>query len=90
MAGNKLITALVTNIINPVILVLFAVALLIFIWGVFQYVRGASDPKARETGAQHILYGVIGLFIMLSAFAIVRVVLNSFSLDTKYVDQVSR
>lgn len=90
MAGNKLITALVTNIINPVILVLFAVALLIFIWGVFQYVRGASDPKARETGSQHILYGVIGLFIMLSAFAIVRVVLNSFSLDTKYVDQVSR
>lgn len=89
-AGNKLMTAILTNIVNPAIIVLFAIALLVFVWGVLQYVRNADDADARAEGSRHMLYGVIGLAIMISAFAIVRFVVNTFSLETKYIDRVQK
>ncbi len=90
--AGKLISALATYILNPVIGVMIAVALLYFIWGVVQYVRNADDSAARETGSRHIIYGIIGLFIMISAFSIVKVILNSFNLTegVNYVDGVKK
>jgi len=46
-----------------------------FLFGVSQ----GSDKK--EDGKQHMLWGVIGMFIMVAAMAIIRLILNTFGLD---------
>ena len=65
------------NILNPLVALVFALALLYFLYGVYEFIRGASDPKARETGGQHILWGFIGLVIMFSVYGILKVLTNT-------------
>src|SRR4051812_27642963 len=66
-----------SEIIIPLIELLFAVALLYFLWGVVKYIRGVNNPTERQTGQRHMIWGIIGLAIMLSAFGIVNFVFNS-------------
>lgn len=72
-----LIRSLSRYVINPLIVLAFAVAMVFFLWGVFQYVRGAGDPKARETGRNHILWSIVGMAIMFSVFGIMTVISNT-------------
>lgn len=59
-------------ILNPTIVLLFAVAVLYFVWGLVKYIQNSDEPGKRAEGAQHMLWGLIGLFIMVSAVAILK------------------
>lgn len=59
-------------IINPTITLLFGLAILIFVWGIAEYIRGADQSGQREKGAQHMIWGLVGIFIMVSAVAILK------------------
>jgi len=65
------------NIVNPLITLALGVAIVVFLWGVFQFVRKASDPKEREKGGMHILFGVLGIFIMIGAYGILNLILGT-------------
>lgn len=69
-------------ILNPLIVLGFAIALLYFFYGVFTFVSNAGDEKGRELGKRSIVWGLVGMFIMVSVFGIVRVILNTFSIPT--------
>ncbi len=75
-------------ILNPLIQALFAVALLIFLYGVFEFVRGGSSEDSRKQGARHMFWGVFGLFIMISALGLVNLIANSVGADTSDIKQV--
>ena len=79
-ASSKLVQAISREIANPIIVVMFAFALVAFLWGVREYIHGADNPEARVKGAQHIMWGVIGMALMLMSFTIVRIVLKTFGL----------
>jgi uncharacterized membrane protein len=72
-----IVTRIITLVVNPLIYVLFGAAVLYFLWGVLQFVRHAESSEERSKGAQHIIWGLIGLAIMMSAFGIVRLVINT-------------
>ena len=59
---------------NPLVVTLFAFALVMFLWGVFQYVWMDDSDKAKEQGKKHMFWGLIGIFIMFSAFAILELI----------------
>lgn len=61
-------------IVQPFIGLLFVVAMLYFFWGVAEYLQGAAEPAKRADGAKHMIWGLIGIFIMASVAAILRVV----------------
>lgn len=66
---------LVDNIINPLLLLLFAVGLLVFIFGVVEFLYGLNaENDARERGKQHMLWGLVGMFIMVVALGVVYVI----------------
>lgn len=65
------------RIANPLILLMMAVALVYFVWGVFVFVKDSSSPDAREKGKQHIIWGLLGLLIMVAAYAIIEIALNT-------------
>lgn len=67
-------------ILFPLITLLTAIAFLVFIYGCFIYIANADNPSAREVGRGHILWGIVGMFIMLSAFGILMVAANTFGL----------
>jgi len=74
------------NIVNPIIYLMMAVALVSFLWGVLQYVGKGDDAESRSTGARHMLWGIIGLFIMFGVFGIIHIVLNTFSINDPNVN----
>lgn len=77
MTVDQFISKLATNIINPLLLLLFAFAVIYFLWGVLNYIRGADDPTKRQEGATHILYGLIGIVIMVGVYGILEMFTNA-------------
>lgn len=73
----------VTQIINGVLVPLvFAIAFIVFIWGIFQYlILGGHDDEVREKGKQLMLFGLIGFFLMVSVWGLVNILVGTFNLN---------
>lgn len=67
-------------ILFPLISLMMGVALLMFLWGTFSYIKNAEGDEARETGKKHMLFGIIGLVVMVSAFTILKIAANTFGI----------
>jgi hypothetical protein len=78
---RELINAINEHILNPLIALLFAVALLVFIWGMAQYIFQADSEEGRITGRRKMIWGVIGMFIMFSVWGIMWIIVNTFPID---------
>jgi len=72
MDAKGLVAKIAKLIVNPTITLLFGLAILYFVWGLVQYIRGADQSAERSKGAQHMMWGIIGIFIMVSAIAILK------------------
>ncbi|TSC69271.1 MAG: hypothetical protein G01um101466_113 [Parcubacteria group bacterium Gr01-1014_66] len=77
MSLDQLIAKIENQILNPIIGLLFVLATIVFMWGVIQYVITA-DPGKREKGKGVMIYGIIGMTIMASAWGIVRIICDFF------------
>lgn len=73
-----IIDKVIDQIINPLIPVLIGIAMIVFFWGVIQYVLNAESEEKRSTGRQHMLWGIIGLFIMVSVWGIIYLLQDFF------------
>ena len=67
-------------ILNPIIGLAFAIASIVFFIGLFQFIRSASADSDREVGKKKIMYGLIGMFIMASAYGIIHIVIGTFGI----------
>lgn len=65
-----LITKIKREIVDPLISFLFVFGLVIFLYGVWEMIRGGESNEARAQGKQHIIWGIIGMFIMISFWGI--------------------
>lgn len=76
---EQVIANLVRVVINPLITLLFAVAGVVFLYGVMQFIsaKGSGDTSGFEKGKQHMIWGIVGMAIILSAFAIKAFVCTS-------------
>lgn len=63
--------------------VLFGLAFIMFLWGVFLYFfnSGEKASESRKKGRDFILYGIIGFFVMVSVWGLVGLLVNSFGLQ---------
>jgi hypothetical protein len=64
-------------VVNPLIYLIVGLAVIVFLYGVFNFVRNAENSEKRVEGARHIFWGIIGIVIMFSVFAFVRVIQNT-------------
>lgn len=70
---DQLVDKFITEILNPLITLLFVVSTVVFIWGIIMYLSGSKgDPKKLEMGKNLIFWGIIGMFIMTSVWGIIR------------------
>lgn len=70
--------------INAVLVpVLFAIAFLYFVYGVYKYfILGAENDKERETGRDFVLWSLVGFAVILSVWGLVNVLVNTFNIPT--------
>jgi hypothetical protein len=76
---QALVTKIQTGILDPIIGLLFVLATVIFLWGVIQYVIGSQGNETKlEKGKQVMIWGIIGMTVMASAWGIVAVICQFF------------
>lgn len=73
------------NIINQVAVpLIFALAFIVFIWGVFNYfILGGGDEEKRDKGRDLMIWGLIGFFIMVSVWGLVNLLVGTFVFGDK-------
>lgn len=76
---GDLIKKVQTEILDPLISLLFVLATVIFIWGVIQYVIGGNSDEKTKNAKQVMLYGIIGMTVMASAWGIVKLLCDFFT-----------
>ena len=70
---------IINNVAVPVV---FALAFIVFIFGIFLYfIAGGHDEEKRSKGRQLMLYGILGFFIMVSVWGLVNILTGSLTLD---------
>lgn len=80
-ANAQTVTNILTqfrNLINTVIGLLFAVAVLIFIWGVVQFIAKAGDEAGRTKAKGIMTWGIVGLVVMASVWGILNALVAYF------------
>jgi len=80
MTADTLMDRIETVIINPLLLLLFAVAFLYFMWGMATFVWKSDSDEGRTTGIKHMLWGVIGMFIMVAVWGIINIIKSTFGI----------
>jgi hypothetical protein len=68
-------------ILFPLIYLLGGVALLVFAYGGAVYIMNADSEQARDQGKRSIMYGLIGLVVMASAYVILGLAAGTFGLN---------
>ncbi len=81
MTGEQLLRNFVTYIIDPAILVIFTAGFFLFVWGLVQFLMNLDKGSENEEGKQHMLWGIVGMFVMASVFGIITLLNNTFDLD---------
>jgi len=67
----------VGDILNILIPILIALGVVFFIWGVIQYVVG-GDEEAKKKGRDKMIYGIIGLAVIVALWGLVNALIKSF------------
>ena len=67
-----------TTIFQATIPAMMVLATVLFLWGVITYLTNADNEDARTKGRTFMIYGIIGLFVMVSVWGLVQVVYKSF------------
>lgn len=67
------------SILNITIPVLIAAAIVVFFWGLVQYIR--SSGEGHDTGRNTMIAGLLSLFIMVSVWGLVNLAQNALGVS---------
>ncbi len=74
------------RIVNLLISIVFAIALLVFFWGLVRYLFGGAENK--EQAKNIMIWGVVALFVMASVWGLVRFIGNALDIDEEAAPDV--
>jgi len=77
---DSFLTNVNTEIINPLIKLLFALALTYFLWGCLEFFLNQENEEKKTAGKSHMLWGVIGITIMMGVFVIMNMIIRTFNI----------
>ncbi|MEI8270303.1 MAG: pilin [bacterium] len=83
--GIQAIICKIGEILNTIIPILIVLGVVYFVWGVISYMIGA-DEEQKKKGRDKIIYGIIGLVVIVGMWGLVNVVTDTFGLDNNNVN----
>ncbi len=78
---SGIVSLIINSILDPVIILLIALALVYFMWGVLLYVNKGSEGGDRTKGIQMMSYGILAIFVMVSVWGLVYILIHTFDLN---------
>ena len=82
------LTQTLTRLGNVVIGLLIAAAVIFIIWHAVLFIFKASDPEGRSQHRTGVLWGIVGLAIILSIWGLVGILTSTFNVNNGYNNQV--
>lgn len=72
------------SLVNGVMWLFIAAAVAVFFWGLVEYIFRIGGEKGGEAkgGGHLMLWGIIALFVMVSIWGIIRLLQQTFQVDT--------
>ncbi len=70
----------VNEIFGLIVPVLVALGIIYFVWGIITYVI-ADDEETKSAGRSKIIYGIIGLAVIVSMWGLVRILTRTAGVD---------
>ena len=64
-------------VLNRVVPLLISLAIVFFIWKVFQYTI-AGDEEAKKEAKTGMIWGIVGIFVMVSIWGLVAILQSTF------------
>jgi len=90
-AASTNLDGFITNvdnmIVNPLITLLFALAVVYFLYGVLEFFMNQENEEKKTQSKSHMLWGIIGITIMLGVFAIINIILKTFNISGIKIDK---
>ena len=80
-AGVGSLVRLFSNVLDWAVPTLIACAVVYFLYGVLQYVIMGDDEEKKEKAKSTILYGIVGIFVMVSVYGLVKLVQDTFGIN---------
>ena len=83
LAANNLTDVFTTiaKLATTAMELLVGLAVLVLVWGIVKYIISADDPTARAEGRSLVLWGVIGVFAIVSIWGLVNILAGTFNLN---------
>lgn len=69
------------TLINRLVPFIIALTVLVFLWGVFKFVI-SNNAESRAEARGYMIWGIVSLFIMVSVWGLVNILVRTFSLNT--------
>jgi heme/copper-type cytochrome/quinol oxidase subunit 4 len=77
-SGSSGLIGIINTVVVPII---FALAFIVFLWGVVNYYFLSGDDEGkRSEGHQFILWGIIGMVVLVSVWGLVNMLLSTLGL----------
>lgn len=61
------------GLVNTATQLLVGIAVLAFFWGIVKFIGHAGDENKQKEGKNIMVWGIVGLFVMLSTWGIIKV-----------------
>lgn len=68
-------------VISAAVPIVISLAILVFIWGVLRYVISSDEDKRKE-GKNLMLWGIVGIFVMVSVWGLVGILQKTIGVDS--------
>lgn len=77
--ATEFINSVKNLILNPIIGFMFALAVVMFIYGIVEYIYGADNEDRRNAGKRHMVWGIVGIFVMMGVYGILNILSDFWS-----------
>lgn len=72
----------IADVVSLIVPVLVGAGVAVFFWGLVKFVSHAGDEKTLEDGKQLMIWGMIGIFVMVALWSLVGYIQTELGLDT--------
>lgn len=82
VAGS--LSKIVSVIVVPIVELVFALAILYFVWGAAGLIIYKDSAEKRADSWRHIMWSLIGMLIMVGCYGIIRIVANTIGVPAPF------
>lgn len=75
------LVAFLKDALSTATALILGAAVVFFLWNVFKFVMSAGDEEARKKGKEGMIYGIIGIAVMVSIYGLVNFLVSSTGLN---------